>query len=48
MEMKRSGDCMTEVGRKLSAHWAAGIHANHCREWAQRVRPSDGLIVKET
>jgi hypothetical protein len=48
MEMRRSDACMMEVGRKFSAKFIGRWHTNHCSEWAQRVRPSDGLIVKET
>jgi hypothetical protein len=47
MAMREKEDYMMEVGREfLFCSWKTWTLTLD-REWAQRVKPSDGLIVKE-
>lgn len=47
MVMRGTGDYMMVVGREFLSSNVDGNYADFDREWAQRVRPSDGLIIKE-
>jgi hypothetical protein len=49
MAMKLNGDYMMAVGRKLPPSEVIVLKGEltFCSEWAQRVKPSDNLIITE-
>jgi hypothetical protein len=47
MAMERTERYMMVVGRKYQSRQVLASLTNYDSEWAQRIKPSDGFIVKE-